>query len=79
MVMSSFVVFVLIGFAYALCILAKREAGLIKTVGNTLAVSFVLLAMMYVYVVTELEMGGTFWRHDTLYNRLWKSHMTLKK
>ena len=79
MVMSSFVVFVLIGFAYVLCILAKRETGLVKTAGNALAVSFVLLAMMYIYLVTELEIGGIFWRHDTLYTKLWKSHMSLKK
>jgi hypothetical protein len=72
-------IFVLVGFAYALCVLAKKEEGLIKTVGNTLAICFVIFTMAYVYMITDMELNVGFWRHDTTYNKLWHKHMPLKK
>jgi len=67
---GGFMVFLLIGLAYALCILAKNEEGLVRTVGYTLSASLVILCMLY--LATDIQTGSV-----SLLNG--KSHMNIVK
>ena len=53
---GTFTLFILLGLSHVLCILAKKEEGIVRTVGYTLAVCLVILSMLY--IVTDVGSGG---------------------
>ncbi len=51
---GAFVLFLSLAVGYVLCILAKRQEGVLKTVGYTLGTAIIVLSL--VYGVTESVM-----------------------
>lgn len=42
-----FMLFLSLGVGYALCVLAKKQEGLLKTLGYTLGISILVLSLLY--------------------------------
>ena len=55
---GTFMLFILLGLSHVLCILAKKEEGIVRTVGYTLAVCLVILSILFVIVETEAGSGS---------------------
>ena len=53
---GTFMLFILLGLSHVLCILAKKEEGIVRTVGYTLAVCLVILSILF--IITEVDTGG---------------------
>jgi hypothetical protein len=53
---GTFTLFILLGLSHVLCILAKKEEGIVRTVGYTLAVCLVILSILY--IITEVDTCG---------------------
>ncbi len=53
---GTFTLFILLGLSHVLCILAKKEEGIVRTVGYTLAVCLVILSILF--IIVEVESGG---------------------
>ena len=53
---GTFMLFILLGLSHVLCILAKKEKGIVRTVGYTLAVCLVILSILF--IITEMDTGG---------------------
>jgi hypothetical protein len=53
---GAFMLFILLGLSHVLCILAKKEEGIVRTVGYTLAACLVILGILF--IITEAESGG---------------------
>lgn len=43
----SFKMFFCLGLGYVLCVVAKKEKGLLKTLGYTLGISILVLSLLY--------------------------------
>ena len=54
---GTFMLFILLGLSHVLCILAKREEGIVRTVGYTLAASLVILSILF--IITDIELGAS--------------------
>lgn len=52
---GAFTLFIMLGLSLVLCILAKREEGIVRTVGYTLAASLILLCILF--IVTDIHTG----------------------
>ena len=53
---GTFMLFILLGLSHVLCILAKKEEGVVRTVGYTLAVCLVILSILF--IITEVDTGN---------------------
>ena len=71
---SAFVLFLSLATGYVLCVLARRETGILKTVGYTLGASIILLSLLYGLLASELSpcmsgmdkhMGGMGYMHGS--------------
>lgn len=54
---GTFTLFILLGLSHVLCILAKKEEGIVRTVGYTLAVCLVILSVLF--IIIETDAGGS--------------------
>ena len=43
----AFKIFLSLGLGYVLCVVAKKEKGLLKTLGYTLGISILVLSLLY--------------------------------
>lgn len=55
MLMGGIMLFMMMSVGCILCILAKKEAGALKTTAYTLAACLALLAMMHGYQVSDMQ------------------------
>ncbi len=46
MLKGAFVLFMSLGLGYILCILAKKQEGVLKTLGYTLGISIIVLSLL---------------------------------
>jgi hypothetical protein len=53
---GTFMLFILLGLSHVLCILAKKEEGIVRTVGYTLAACLVVLSILF--IITEVDTGS---------------------
>lgn len=51
-----FMLFMSLGLGYALCVLAKKQEGILKTVGYTLGVSILVLSFLYGLAVSDMKL-----------------------
>jgi hypothetical protein len=56
---GAFTLFTLLGLSHVLCILAKKEEGIVRTVGYTLAVCLVILSILYLITEVDLTSSST--------------------
>lgn len=72
-----FMLFLSLGLGYILCVAAKKQEGILKTLGYTLGISILVLSLVYgllaadvIYCLTG-KMGG-------LYGPMWKKCPMIK-
>jgi len=54
---NAFMLFMSLGVGYAMCVLAKKEQGLLKTLGYTLGTSILVLSLLYSVFANEVQFG----------------------
>lgn len=75
---GTFMLFILLGLSHVLCILAKKEEGVVRTVGYTLAVCLVILSILF--IITEVDTGsGSLTVEKAKPNIMHRIHTTVKK
>ena len=75
---GTFTLFILLGLSHVLCILAKKEEGIVRTVGYTLAVCLVILSILF--IITEVDTGGGSLTIDKVQPKIaHRIHATVKK
>jgi hypothetical protein len=51
---GMFILFMSLGIGYGLCVVAKKQGGLLKTVGYTLGIAILVLSLVYGLLASEL-------------------------
>ena len=51
---GMFILFMSLGIGYGLCVVAKKQEGLLKTVGYTLGIAILVLSLIYGLLASEL-------------------------
>lgn len=51
---GMFILFMSLGIGYGLCVVAKKQEGLLKTVGYTLGIATLVLSLVYGLLASEL-------------------------
>ncbi|MCX5686999.1 MAG: hypothetical protein NTW09_06055 [Candidatus Omnitrophica bacterium] len=59
---SAFMLFLSLGLGYALCVLAAKQKGVLKTVGYTLGIAILVLTLLYGVTVSCGENMGGMWK-----------------
>lgn len=75
---GTFTLFILLGLSHVLCILARKEEGIVRTVGYTLAVCLVILSILFIIVETESRAGSAC-VEKAKPNIMHRIHATVKK
>ena len=52
---SAFILFLCLGLGYMLCVVAKKQEGILKTLGYTIGVSIITLSLLYSLFVDEAK------------------------